>query len=569
MPLKSLTKLVVPARVRNDQEYKSALVRLGIGIFMSIYIGGGTVVGYFDIGTYDFLILLFTFTLYSIYVLTRILKYPGQIPRRYIVTFVDIVFVTISSLLVGKSDSPFYLLYILLFISQGGRFGRSYLYATAAFSILSYGLVCILDPRFSTHALESSFKLIALIVLPLYLDAMLKTIQQARQAADAANESKSRFLATMSHEIRTPMSAAIGMINLLKTTTLNNDQQVYINGLSTSANRLHMLINDLLDFSKIEAGKLSLEQRNFSIEDTLQEVSIVLSPLARQKNISFNYVIAPDVPKILLGDSYRLSQILLNLAGNAIKFTEQGGVTIKTGINDSAQQLRIEIIDTGIGIDTEQLSQIFESFTQADSSTTRRFGGTGLGTTIARELVRMMNGDIGVESTPAKGSTFWFEIPLRLADPDVVPVKVTEDDPYISSTNETAGRHILLAEDSEINALFISTTLTEAGHNVEVVENGELALERLRHDRYDIVFMDMHMPVMDGITATRIWRAEEDRNNSLPIIALTANISEDDRLACLQAGMNEFLSKPVSTERLFSTLEIFTVKPVFSVALPR
>ncbi|MDT8403957.1 ATP-binding protein [Sulfuriflexus sp.] len=569
MPLKSLTELVVPARVRDDQEYKSALVRLGIGIFMSIYIGGGTIMGYFDIGTYDFLILLFTFTLYSIYVLTRILKYPGKIPRRYIVTFVDIVFVTISSLLVGKSDSPFYLLYILLFISQGGRFGRSYLYATAAFSILSYGLVCLLDPRFSTHALESSFKLIALIVLPLYLDAMLKTIQRARQAADAANASKSRFLATMSHEIRTPMSAAIGMINLLKTTALNNDQQVYINGLSTSANRLHMLINDLLDFSKIEAGKLSLEKRNFSIEDTLQEVSIVLSPLARQKNIRFNYVIAPDVPKNLLGDSYRLSQILLNLAGNAIKFTEQGGVTIRAGVDDTTQRLRMEIIDTGIGIDTEQLSQIFESFTQADSSTTRRFGGTGLGTTIARELVRMMNGDIGVDSTPAKGSTFWFEIPLRLTGAGAVPEKVTEDEPYISSAEDTAGRHILLAEDSEINALFISTTLIEAGHNVEVVENGELALERLRRNRYDIVFMDMHMPIMDGITATRIWRAEEDRNNSVPIIALTANISEDDRLACLQAGMNEFLSKPVSTERLFSTLETFTLKAVSSVALPR
>jgi len=263
-------------------------------------------------------------------------------------------------------------------------------------------------------------------------------------------------------------------------------------------------------------------------------------------------------------------QILHNLVGNAVKFTHQGSITVDAAlVGADRSRITISVIDTGIGIPADKFDQIFESFTQADSSTTRRFGGTGLGTTIARELVRMMNGDVGVVSTPAKGSTFWFEIPLRLADPDVVPVKVTEDDPYISSTNETAGRHILLAEDSEINALFISTTLTEAGHNVEVVENGELALERLRHDRYDIVFMDMHMPVMDGITATRIWRAEEDRNNSLPIIALTANISEDDRLACLQAGMNEFLSKPVSTERLFSTLEIFTVKPVSSVALPR
>jgi two-component system sensor histidine kinase RpfC len=495
---------------------------------------------------------------YSILALTSILRRPGRIPRRYIVTFMDIVYVTISSLMVGESDSPFYLLYILIFISQGGRFGRPYLFASAAFSTISYALVCWLDPEFSTHALESTFKLLALIVLPLYLDAMLKTIQRARQAADAANESKSRFLATMSHEIRTPMSGAIGMINLLRTTELNDDQRVYVNGLSTSANRLHMLINDILDFSKIESGKLSLEERCFSIEDTLQEVSIVLSPLAKQKHINFKYEIDQAVPKNLLGDSYRLCQILLNLTGNAIKFTEQGGVTIKAKINNASQSLRMEIIDTGIGIEEEQLSHIFDSFTQADSSTTRRFGGTGLGTTIARELVRMMDGEIGASSIPTKGSTFWFEIPLKLAKPENIRTNQVENTFNKALSPDTHIRNILLAEDSEINALFISTTLMDAGHNVEIVDNGKLALERLRNKHYDIVFMDMHMPVMDGITATRIWRAEEGSNNSIPIIALTANISEDDRLACLQAGMNEFLSKPVRPERIFNILENFT-----------
>jgi two-component system sensor histidine kinase RpfC len=561
MMLKNLTDLLIPAQVRDDQEYKSALVRLGIGVFMSIYIGGGTAIGYFDITTYDFFVLLTTFMVYSVFILVRILHRPGQIPRRYIATFMDIVYVTISSLMVGKSVSPFYLLYILIFISQGGRFGRPYLFASAAFSTISYTLVCWLDPEFSTHALESTFKLIALIVLPLYLDSMLKTIQRARQAADAANESKSRFLATMSHEIRTPMSGAIGMINLLKTTDLNDEQKVFVKGLSTSANRLHMLINDILDFSKIEAGKLTLEERCFSIEDSLQEVSIVLSPLAKQKGISFNYEIDKAVPKNLLGDSYRLSQILLNLAGNAIKFTAQGGVTIKARINNDSQNLRMEIIDTGIGIDEEQLSHIFESFTQADSSTTRRFGGTGLGTTIARELVRMMDGEIGASSIPSKGSTFWFEIPLKLASPEAIHPSRTETGSRVSPSQDIHVRDILLAEDSEINALFISTTLMDAGHNVEIVENGQLALERLRNKHYDIVFMDMHMPVMDGIAATRAWRAEEDSNSSIPIIALTANISEDDRLACLQAGMNEFLSKPVSPERIYNILENFTLAP--------
>ncbi|WP_126452317.1 ATP-binding protein [Sulfuriflexus mobilis] len=560
MMLKSFIDKWMPASIRQDQEYKSAIVRLSIGVFMSIYLGMGTTFGYFEITTYNFSILLLSFMVYSIFVLIYIMRRPGYVPRRYLVTFIDIVYVTISSIMVGKSDSPFYLLYIIIFISQGGRFGRSYLFVAAGLSALSYSLVCVLDPNFSSHALESTFKLIALIVLPLYLDSMLKTIQRARQAADAASESKSRFLASMSHEIRTPMSGAIGMINLLKTTDLSDDQKVYVNGLTTSSNRLHMLINDILDFSKIEAGKITLEERCFSIEDTLQEVSVVLSPLAKQKHIGFNYEINPAVPKNLLGDSYRLSQILLNLAGNAIKFTERGGVTIKVSIITTSNSLRVEITDTGIGIDEQHLSHIFDSFTQADSSTTRRFGGTGLGTTIARELVRMMGGDIGVNSEFGKGSSFWFEIPLRLASNQAT---LRDEDEAVSVRSPTGAekkRRVLLAEDSEVNALFISTALTDGGHHVEVVKNGKLALQRLRQQDYDIVFMDMHMPVMDGIEATRQWRAEEPSDKSVPIIALTANISDDDRLACLQAGMNEFLSKPVSPERLFNVLENFATQ---------
>jgi len=559
MLIKELVKIIMPPAFKNDQDYKAGFVRVAIGIFMSFYLGIGTIAGYFTISTYGFTVMLSTFMIYSIIVFIWILKRPGNIPRRYLSTFIDIIYVTISSMFVGVSDSPFYLIYILIFISQGGRFGRPYLFAASVMSIISYIFLCFIDPFFSEHALESSFKLIALIVLPLYLDAMLKTIQRAKQDADAANESKSLFLATMSHEIRTPMSGAVGMINLLKTTELDNEQQIYVEGLSTSTSRLHMLINDILDFSKIEAGKLTLETRPYHIEESLREVDMMLGPIARQNNIDFSYEIADDIPKTLLGDSFRICQILLNLAGNAIKFTENGKVTITVRKHHS--NIYFEIIDNGIGIDEAHLKHIFDGFTQADSSTTRRFGGTGLGTTIARELVKLMKGHIGVRSVLGEGSTFWFEVPLQpaslseivdnAADIKTTPVK-------LSNTREL---QVLLAEDSEINILFMSTMLKQAGHKVDVVGNGELAFHILCDNHYDIVFMDMHMPIMDGITATKKWREEEanrkDGKKKIPIIALTANVSDDDRLRCLNAGMNEFLSKPVSPERLSEVISIY------------
>jgi PAS domain S-box-containing protein len=381
-------------------------------------------------------------------------------------------------------------------------------------------------------------------------------LQQAKAAAESASRTKSDFLASMSHEIRTPMNAIMGIADLLAKTALSPEQDKYVQIFRRAGDNLLNLINDILDLSKVEASQLELERTGFSLNDLLEKVTEMVAARAHEKGLAMVYEIAPSVPNDLVGDPTRLRQVLLNLLGNAIKFTQSGEVTLRVApdANPSVPTaLRFTVSDTGIGIPREKLGQVFERFTQADSSTTRRFGGSGLGLTISKRLVELMGGRIWVESEVGKGSVFAFAVPFEISAtvnrPAAVPVGMDPELPL-------PALRILLAEDSPDNCIITMAYLEDTPYRVEIAETGAIACKMFELGHYDLVLMDRQMPVMDGLTATRTIRAWEHANDRppTPIVALTASALKGDREMCLAAGCTAFLTKPIKQEVLLQAI---------------
>ena len=380
-------------------------------------------------------------------------------------------------------------------------------------------------------------------------------LARSRDAAEAANRAKSVFLATMSHEIRTPLNGVLGMAQLLEFTGLNPDQKEMVETIGTSGRHLLTVINDILDFSKIEAGHLALECIPFRPGQVVDEVIALFNPMAQSKGLRLTSTIPRDVPTSVAGDPARLRQILANLIANAVKFTEQGEVTLTlecTPGTDRRPLLSFHVRDTGIGIPPDRLPDLFKPFVQADTSITRRFGGSGLGLVISQRLAELMGGDITVSSTQGHqsagtGTTFTVRIQLPVVDSPITDRLVTK----LSSDPGRQAR-ILLAEDNPVNQRVASILLDRLGHRVVIADNGRAALELLGREDFDLVLMDCQMPVMDGFTATRVIRdpLSQVRNHRIPIIALTANAMQGDREACLAAGMDDYLSKPIQGEVL-------------------
>jgi len=418
------------------------------------------------------------------------------------------------------------------------------------------------------------------------LEAKNQELEAALSTAREATQLRSRFLANMSHEIRTPMNGVLGMTDFLLATKLTSEQQEFAESIKRSADSLLALINDILDLSKIEAGKLRLDRVPFQLGTVLSEISSLFAQEARAKGLEFVSLVPSDLPKVVVGDAGRLRQVLRNLLGNALKFTDSGEIGVRAELLSDATnvvQIRFTVHDTGIGMPPDQQSRLFESFTQGDGSSTRRHGGTGLGLAISKQLVELLGGEIGVASEPGQGSRFWFTANFGKAAPGEVPkprpaikippvgTKPQSAQPAppkrapVQNPVAMAGHiRVLLAEDNEINQRITLRLLEKLGVAADAVVNGREAVQALEKRKYDLVLMDCQMPDMDGFEATAIVRSREGATTHTPICALTANAMEGDRERCLAAGMDDYISKPVGLEKLQKAVDRWLHRPTTS-----
>ena len=503
-----------------------------------------------------------------------ILLSPGKSHTRRIIGMVtDYGLMTIAMVLKGEPLAWLYVILMWVTVGNGLRYGNKYLVGAVVSACLSFGTVIALNPYWQQNLSLGLGLWVGLIAVPMYLSGLLRDLTRATDEARRANEAKSRFLANMSHEFRTPLNGLSGMSELLATTQLDSEQRECLSTIQASTRSMLALVEDVLDISAIEAGKLKLEIVEFSPRELVDSIGMILLPQARGKQLNYEVSIAPDVPATLRGDLRHLRQILLNLASNAVKFTDTGSVRLQIKLADThgdGPTLRFIISDTGIGIPASVRARLFEAFEQADVSMARRYGGTGLGTTIAKGLTEAMGGTIGFESTVDRGSSFWVELPFAAAETSTAPVTpawveeqvahgaeniIAFSDPFLRHRARVRTMQILVADDHEANRMVLQRLLQKAGHRVVCVNGGEEVLDALEMADYDTVIVDLHMPGISGLDLLKQLRVMEAGGGPrTPVLVLSADVTPDAISRCEQAGARAFLAKPIMATRLLDVL---------------
>ena len=555
MSEKNFAQYISELSINKNSERQQAIIRIGFAAFFLVFFSlfytygwHGGVTGYILIPAVAFLVV-------SIALFTSINYFPeSRVIARKIGMGVDLTITTICVLMGGAAGALGYGGYLWVTIAYGLRYGVQYLKVAHAISLVSFSAVLMVTDYWHQNIVLGVGLLLWLLLLPIYVSKLLVILENTLHAANEANQAKSTFLANMSHEIRTPLTAIIGYaeVSLDGSQTLE-ERSTALKTIARSGNHLLTIINDILDFSKIEANQLDVEMMPVDLFQIVFDVESVMKSQAEKKGLKLKFIYEFPLPTSFSTDPVRLKQILLNLCSNAIKFTEKGSITVGVSCDGARHVMQFSVKDTGIGMTEKQKKKLFKPFQQADNSITRRFGGTGLGLSLSKRLAEKLGGSIKVESEYGEGACFTLSVNTGslLNSQFVHSLKqVAISDEQVATPREEvslSGR-VLLAEDNHANQQLLSMLLRKLGAEVSIADNGEDAVEMALENDYDLIYMDMQMPLLSGVDAVKILRS---KNYDQPIVALTANATNEDKMMCINAGCNDFLTKPAPRNKLY------------------